>query len=147
MSNQVLAKQGAVLLLGLAADSAGGQGNGNGNGSFQQFQVVNLSGHTIVVRGISFEPKMAPVPLGQPEPSVPLIHAAVVVPNDGHALLSGMFDRVALDTPLRVRVAFILGGNDLELVTYGRVADHEHGHRVFRLDEAVAGLYRSPAVK
>ena len=142
MSNQVLSKQGAVLLLGLDADGAGGQGTG----SFQQFQVVNLSGHTIVVRGVYFEPKMAPVPLGQPEPSVPLVHSAVVVPNDGQALLGGLFARVALDTPLRVRVAFIMGGNDLELTTYGRVAEHESGYRVFRLDEAVAGLYR-PAVK
>ena len=142
MSNQVLAKQGAVLLLGLDAERTGGQGNG----SFQLFQVVNLSGHTIVVRGVYFEPKLAPVPLGQPEPGVPLIHAAVVVPNDGQALLGDLFGRVALDTPLRVRVAFIMGGNDLELVTYGRVSEHDNGSRVFRLDEAVAGLYR-PAAK
>ncbi|ULH15282.1 hypothetical protein MF271_15245 [Deinococcus sp. KNUC1210] len=140
MPNQVLAKQGAVLLLGLDADRAGGQGSSN----FQQFQVVNLSGHTLVVRGVYFDPKTAPVPLGQPEPSVPLIHAAVVIPNDGEALLSGLFDRVALDTPLRVRVAFILGGTDLELTTHGRVCEHE-GARVFRLDEAVAGLFRPVA--
>ena len=137
MPNQVLAKQGAVLLLGLDAD----RGNGQGSGSFQQFQVVNLSGHTLVVRGVYFDPKTAPVPLGQPEPGAPLIHAAVVVPNDGEALLGGVFARVPLDTPLRVRVSFILGGTDLELITYGRIADHD-GSRAFRLDEAVAGLFR-----
>ena len=140
MPNQVLAKQGAVVLIGVDSELGGA---GRPTGDFLKFQVVNLSPQTIVVRGVYFDPRTAPPPLGQPEPSGPMTHAALVIPYNGHAQLGGVFGRVPLDTPVRVRVAFILGGDDLELVTYGRIFEvGELGARIFRLDEAVAGQYR-----
>ncbi|WP_425145403.1 hypothetical protein [Deinococcus sp.] len=139
MPNQVLAKQGAVLLMGMDSDRAGQRAGGD----FLQFQVVNLSGQTIVVRGVYFDHKSAPIPLGQSEPLTALTHAAVVVPNNEYAPLIEVFAKVTPDTPLRVRVAFVLGGEELELTTYGRIMEHaEAGVRAFRLDPAVAGQYR-----